>query len=139
MTKRLQSSGIAALSFTLSAGLLALALTPAMAHAATGSIVDWEVTATGDRIVDSRRVDANDLDLTSDADLRLLDGRIRRAINQVCDDAGTGRNSLGEYRCRDEARLSSNRQVAALRDQAIALAANGFARPDAAVAIVAAR
>lgn len=139
MTSRLQSSGIAALSFTLSASLLALALTPAVAHAAEADVASLDIAATGDRIVDSKRIDASDLDLTSSADLRQLEGRISRAISAVCDDGGTSISSLSEQRCRRDARQSSDRQVALLRDRAVALASSGFARPDVAAAALAAR
>lgn len=80
MTNALRSSGIAALSFTLSAGLLALALTPAMASAATvTSVAPVEITVTGDRSVSSRRVATADLGLTSESAMKRLDARIRGA------------------------------------------------------------
>jgi UrcA family protein len=139
MTERRSSSGIAALSFTASAALLALALTPAAASADTNVGGDIELTAPGDRIVEERRIDASGVDFTSASDLRKLDSRILRAISAVCDEPGLGRNTIAEGRCRDQARKSSNAQVAALRSQAIALAAAGRTAPAPRDIVVAAR
>lgn len=125
MTSRLQSSGIAALSFTLSAALLGLALSPGIASAQSGTVDEIELTARGDRIVEQRRVDASDLDLASVLGMKALDSRVRRAITAVCDEPGVGRNTLAEGRCRHRARLDADRQVASLRSDAIALAAAG--------------
>lgn len=135
MSNRLLSSGLAALSFTVSASLLALALAPGMAHASTaGDVV--EVVVTGESMVVTKRVATADLDLTDATDLKRLYTRIRGAIRQVCDDSGNGRTSNAESRCRHEARRSSNQQVAVLRSEAIALAtAKSF--PE--IAVVAAR
>nr|WP_314443098.1 UrcA family protein [uncultured Sphingomonas sp.] len=125
MTSRLQSSGIAALSFTISAGVLALALTPATASAAaTGNSEEVEFTVTGERLVGTKRVATSDLDLTDSADLKRLDSRIRGAIGQVCAEHGDGRITPSENRCRFEARRSTDQQVAALlRSESLAAAA----------------
>lgn len=139
MTSRLQSSGIAALSFTLSAAVLALALTPAVASAQDNVIEEIELTARGDRMVEQRRVPTSDLDLTSAAGMKTLNSRIRSAITAVCDDHGDGRHTIAEVRCRSQARHSSNLQVAALRSEAFALAAANGARPAATDIVVAAR
>lgn len=139
MTSRLQSSGIAALSFTLSAGILALALTPAMAHAAATDAAPVELTATADRDVETRRVDASDIDFTNAADLKMLNSRINRAVNDVCRDPGYGRATIGSGRCYTEARLSANQQVAALRNSDTLLAAAGSVRGARTITIVASR
>ena len=52
MTSRLQTSGIAALSFTLPTAMLALALTPAAAAAQTNVVDGIELTA---RVTESSR------------------------------------------------------------------------------------
>ena len=129
MTSRLQTSGIAALSFTLSAAVLALALTPAAASAQTNVIDGIELTAPGDRMVTERRVSASDVDFTNAADMRKLNGRISRAITAVCDSVDQRINTVAESQCRRDARASSDRQVAALRSEAIALAALGRTAP----------
>lgn len=139
MTSRLMSSGLAALSFTISAGVLAVTLAPAMAHAATTGIDPVEVTVTAERQVATKRVATADLDLTSAADLQRLDTRILGAIGQVCREDNDGRTSNAERICRYDARLSADRQVAALRSGAMALAdASGGASHSADI-IVAAR
>lgn len=138
MSNRLFSSGIAALSFTVSAGILGLALTPAVASAATVSD-EVEVVVTGDRTVATKRVATADLDLTSGADLKRLDARIRGAISDVCDDGADGRITLAESRCRSDARRSSYEQVAVLRSQATALASAAQADSASEIAVVAAR
>ena len=139
MTSRLKTSGIAALSFTFSAALLALALTPAAASAQTNVLDGIELTAPADRIVEERRVSASGLDFTNASDMRKLDARILRAISAVCDEPGLGRNTAAEGRCRYQARQSANTQVAALRSQAIALAAAGRAAPAPRDIVVASR
>lgn len=135
MSNRLLSSGLAALSFTVSTGLLAMALAPGIAHASTRANA-VEVTVSGEQMVASKRVGTGDLDLTDAADLKRLDARIRGAISEVCDDAGNGRTSIAESRCRQQARRESDQQVAALRSEATALAA---ARSSTKIAVVAAR
>lgn len=139
MTSRLKTSGIAALSFTLSAAMLALALTPAAVAAQTNVLDGIELTAPGDRIVEERRVSVSGLDFTNASDMRKLDARILRAISAVCNEPGLGRNTMAEGRCRHQARQSSNVQVAALRSQAIALAAAGRTAPAPRDIVVAAR
>ncbi|NJC05444.1 UrcA family protein [Sphingomonas kaistensis] len=141
MTSRLKSSGIAALSFTLSAGILALALTPAMAQASgtEAEPIDLTATADRDREVRTRIVDASDVDFTSAADLKRLNSRINGAVNDVCRDQGDGRATIGSGRCYVEARLSANRQVAALRNSATLLAAAGSVKGARLVTIVASR
>ena len=139
MTSRLKTSGIAALSFTVSAALLALALTPAAASAQTNVLDGIELTAPADRIVEERRVSASGLDFTNASDMRKLDSRILRAISAVCDEPGLGRNTAAEGRCRYQARQSANSQVAALRSQAIALAEAGRAAPAPRDIVVASR
>jgi UrcA family protein len=125
MTTRLQSSGIAALSFTLSAGVLAFALTPALANAAPIR----EVVATGEGVIETRRVETSDLNLASASDLKTLDSRIRRAIGQVCNEPGNPRATLDNRVCRHDARRSADQQLAALRSSATLLtAANGVSQ-----------
>lgn len=133
MSHRLLSSGAAALSFALAAGLATL--TPAVAAAASAPTV----TVTGDRTVSTRRVATADLDLTAAADLKRLDARIRGAIGEVCDDGATGRMTMAESRCRSDARRSSDQQVAALRSRATALASAARAKSGSEIAVVAAR
>lgn len=123
MTNRLQSSGIAALSFTVSAGLLALALTPATAKAAASDMEPYELVATGERMVESRTIDASDVDFTNAADVKRLGSRINQAINQVCRDGSTGRTLIASGRCYSDARQSANQQIAVLRSSATTLAA----------------
>lgn len=135
MTTRLQSSGIAALSFTLSAGVLAFALTPALANAAP---ID-EVVATGERIVETQRVETSDLNLASATDLKKLDGRIRRAIVQVCSDAATPRAAFYDNVCREDARRSADQQLAALRSSATLLTAADGASASRTITVVASR
>lgn len=139
MTNRRSSSGIAALTITASAALLALALPSGVAAAQTNVLDDIELTAPGDRIVEERRVNTSDVDFTSASDLRKLNSRILSAITAVCDEPGLGRNTMAEGRCRDRARKSSNTQVAALRSQAIALAAAGRTAPNPRDIVIAAR
>jgi UrcA family protein len=139
MTSRLQSSGIAALSFTLSAGVLALALTPAVSHAATTSSEPVELTARGERLVEARRVDASDLDLASATDMKTLDARISRAINQVCREPGNSRATIDSSDCGAEARRSADQQVAALRSSATMLAAANGASQARTITVVASR
>lgn len=139
MTNRLHSSGIAALSFTLSAGVLALALTPAVASAATGSSDPVEFTVTGERLVATKRVTTADLDLNDSKDLKRLDARIRGAVEQVCVEHGDGRMTVSENLCRADARRSANQQLAALRGEALALASGGDSGPSSTIAVVAAR
>lgn len=139
MTSRLKTSGIAALSFTLSAAVLALALTPGMASAQASNLDDIELTAPGDRIVEERRVDVEGVDFTNAADMKKLDARIGRAIVVVCAEQDLGRIKTVEVQCRHQARLSTDRQVAALRSEAIALAAAGRTAPGASDIVVAAR
>jgi UrcA family protein len=139
MTSRLQSSGIAALSFTLSAGILALALTPAIAHAATVEAEPVELIATGDREVETRRIDASAVDFSNAADLKLLQSRINRAINDVCREPGNGRAIIASGRCYTEARLSANQQVAALRSSATLLAAANGVQGTRTITVVASR
>lgn len=138
MNNRLQSTGLAALSFSLSAGLLALALAPAMAHAAALTDSD-QFTVTGERPVASRRVATADLDLASLSDLKRLDARISRAIGQVCREPGYGRATIESSHCESDARRSANQQVAVLRS-ATALAVTGSQREvTSAITILAAR
>ena len=70
-------------------------------------------------------VDASDLDFTNASDMRKLNARINRAISAVCDEPGVSRITPSEGRCRHQARQSANAQVAALRNEAIALASTG--------------
>jgi UrcA family protein len=137
MSNRLLSSGIAALSFTVSATLLALTLAPASAAAATAEEV--AVTITGNREIATKRVSTADLDLADAADLRRLEARLRGAVADVCDRGSNGRITLPEARCRDEARRSSDRQVAALRSEAHARTAANQARSTSEITILAAR
>ncbi|UUR07867.1 UrcA family protein [Sphingomonas glaciei] len=139
MTSRLQSSGIAALSFTLSAGILALALTPAVAHAAITDAEPVELTATADRDVQTRRVDASDVDFTNAADLKRLKSRIDRAVFDVCRDPGNDRRLIADGRCHYDARRSANEQVAALRASATLLAAAGSVKGARTITLVASR
>ncbi len=125
MTSRVQSSGIAALSFTISAAVLGLALTPAVASAApvTNEI---ELTAPSDRITETRIVHTSDLDLNSDSGLKVLKSRVDRAIGEVCRGPGTGRVPTLDSECAFGARQGANEQIAALRSSALlASAANG--------------
>lgn len=138
MNNRLQSTGLAALSFSVSAGILALALTPGMASAAP-VIETEEYTVTGERLARVKRVATADLDLTSASDLKRLDARIRGAIGDVCfEDVGRW-PTLSEQQCRSDARQSADQQVAALRQVATAMASRGEAFKTSAIAIVAAR
>jgi UrcA family protein len=138
MTTRLQSSGIAALSFTLSAGVLAFALTPALASAAPIGDTN-ELTASGERIVETRRVETSDLNLASAADLKTLDGRIRRAIGEVCSDNATPRTAFYNVACRYDARRSADQQLAALRSSATLLTAANGASQSRTISVVASR
>jgi UrcA family protein len=133
MSHRLLSSGSAAVSFALVAGLAAL--TPGAATAASAPTV----TVTADGTVSTRRVSTADLDLTAARDLKRLDARIRGAIGKVCDDGATGHFTMAESLCRADARRSSDRQVAALRSEATALAAAAQAKSGSEIAVVAAR
>ncbi len=139
MTSRLQSSGIAALSFTLSAAVLALALTPGVASAQTNFLADIELTAPGDRIVEERRVNTAGVDFNNAADMKKLDARIGRAITAVCAGQDLSLVKTAEMQCRQVARLSTDRQIAVLRNEAIALAAAGRVAPRASEIVVAAR
>jgi UrcA family protein len=137
MRNQLKSSGLTALSFTLSAGLLALALTPGISSAAT-TAGPTEVTVEGERVFARASVAVNSFDLTKASDLKRLNARIRGAIAEVCGETANVRMTVDESRCRDEARRSTQAQVAALRN-ASALAARGVQGRDAAIAVVAAR
>lgn len=123
MNTRLQSTGLAALSFTLSAGVLALALTPAMVSAAAPSTEIEEFTVSAEREVVTRRVATADLDLANASDLKRLDARIRRAISEVCREPSNYRVTAQSNRCGSDARRSANEQVAAIRRAGTALAA----------------
>lgn len=124
MTNSLKSAGLAALSFTISAGVLAVALVPATASA-SGMTTDFRVVAQLDRDVLTTRVAINDLDLTRDADLRTLDARLHSASVYVCRSSDGERISAAEARCRIDAKASADIQVAGLREKARALAAAG--------------
>jgi UrcA family protein len=137
MSDKLLSSGIAALSFTVSAALLALTLAPVSAAAATADEVT--VTITGNREIATKRVSTADLDLANAADLRRLEARVRGAVADVCDRGSNGRITLPEARCRDEARRSSDRQLAALRSEAQARTAANQARSTSEITVLAAR
>jgi UrcA family protein len=137
MSDKLLSSGIAALSFTVSAALLALTLAPVSAAAATADEVT--VTITGNREIATKRVSTADLDLANAADLRRLEARVRGAVADVCDRGSNGRITLPEARCRDEARRSSDRQLAALRSEAQARTASNQARSTSEITVLAAR
>lgn len=139
MTSRIKSSGIAALSFTLSAAVLALALTPAVASAQASALADIELTAPGDWIVEERRVATAGLDFTNAADMKTLDGRLRRAITAVCDGRDLSLINTAELACRQQARVSADRQVTAMRNEAFALAAAARAAPTNRDIVVAAR
>ncbi|GAA4001873.1 UrcA family protein [Sphingomonas humi] len=138
MTSRLRSSGIAALSFTLSASVLALTLAPAMAHAATTTRDPVEVTVTGERQLMTARIATNDLNLASAAGMKRLNNRILGAIGQVCRDDVNG-STTAERVCRYEARVSADRQVAALRSEALALASGSSGSTSSPDIVVAAR
>lgn len=124
MNNRLKSTGFAALSFSISAGILALALVPAMATAASPATELEELTVNADRDVRTRRVATADLDLANASDLKRLDSRIRRAIGEVCREPGFGRVTFESVRCGSDARRSADQQVAALLRSGTALAAN---------------
>ena len=140
MSNRLMSSGLAALSFTVSAGLLALALTPSVASAAsTKADGDVVATITGNRAVAVKEVSTAGLDLTDARDLQRLNTQVRVAIKEVCSNGDNGRIGFAEARCRDEARASSDRQIAALQSQAVARMAANQAPVSSKIAVVAAR
>jgi UrcA family protein len=115
MSDRLKSAGLAALSFSLSAGLLAAALTPATANA---SQID---TQSGyERITVT--VKADDLDLTSKVDQRRLDRRIRNAAREMCDTGAADRVGQSGRLCRLDAVRSTATEVASLLDRSERLA-----------------
>lgn len=118
MSDRLKSAGLAALSFSLSAGLFAAALSPASASA---SPLD---TQTGFERM-TVHVKVADLDLTSTRDQRRLDQRIRNAAQAVCDTGGGDRLSQGDRLCRLDAVRSTRARVAGLIGQADRLAQAG--------------
>lgn len=138
MTKSLKSAGLAALSFAISTGVLAVALAPATASASNTS-PDLQVTAQRDRDVMTQRISIADLDLSKRSDLRTLDSRLRRASVAVCGDAGIERLTLDATRCRVGAKRSADLQVAGLRAKAEALAAAGLPSRIATTIVVAAR
>lgn len=125
MTKSLTSAGLAALSFAVSTGVLAIALAPATASASTVS-PDLQVTAQRDPDVITRRVSTADLDLTNKADLRRLDRRLIAATFAVCDDGSGKRIRLQDSSCFVAAKQSADLQVARLREKAEAFAAAGL-------------
>lgn len=138
MTKSLRSAGLAALSFAVSTGVLAFALAPAAATASTGS-PELQVTAQRDTNYVAERVSIADLNLSSKADLKTLDGRLRRASVSVCDDGTANRATLDSTRCRVAAKRSADIQVAGLRAKAEALAAAGLPARIATTIVVAAQ
>lgn len=137
MNSRLKSSGVAALSFSVSAGLLALALTPSVAAAATTGEV--EATITGSRELRTREVSVAGLDLTKASDLKRLHAKVRSAIVDVCADGGNVRITFAESQCRRVAKVSTDRQIADLRSAATARMAAGQAPASSKIAVVAAR
>jgi hypothetical protein len=64
---------------------------------------------------------------------------VRGAVADVCDRGSNGRITLPEARCRDEARRSSDRQLAALRSEAQARTASNQARSTSEITVLAAR
>ena len=118
MSDRLKSAGLAALSFTLSAGLLAAALSPATANA---SPLD---TQNGyERF--SVSVATGDLDLTSVKDQRRLERRIRNAARDMCEIGVSERLRQTERLCRENAVQSTSTEVAGLIERAERLAQSG--------------
>jgi UrcA family protein len=102
-------------------------------------VEEIRLTAPSEYIVETRRVGTSDLDLTSAADLKTLNGRISRAANQVCRDPGTNRVTLESGFCAYNARRDASEQVAALRSSALmASAANAVSAPGS-ITIVASR
>ena len=138
MTSKLKSTGFAALSFTVSAAVFAITLSPAVASAATVES-DVEVVITGERQISTKQVSYADLDLTDAADLKRLSNRIGAAVSDVCETVTGGRFTLSDGTCRSEARRSADQQVAAIRSSANALAAATAAGSNRTIAVVAAR
>jgi UrcA family protein len=118
MSNRLKSAGLAALSFSLSAGLLAAVLSPALASA---SPLD---TQTGNERM-TVQVKVDDLDLTSATDQRKLDRRIRNAARDVCDTGESDRIRHYERLCLRNAVGSAAPEVAGLIGRAERVAEGG--------------
>lgn len=140
MTMSLKSAGLAALSFAISTGVLAVALAPATASAST---ITPEVQVFGqydsDVEIVTRRVAINDIDFTDESDLDKLDARLRRASSFVCGSVRAERMTLAATRCRVEAKRSADAKVAVLRERALALAEAGRPAQIATTIVVAAR
>jgi UrcA family protein len=139
MDNRLKSTGVAALSFSVSAALLAFALTPAMASAAPIGADNLNFTVNGEQVTATKRVSTADLDLTSASDLRRLDARIGSAVREVCRGSGKSLVTISSGACDSEARRSADRQVAALRNAATSVASATSGSQGAPITIVALR
>lgn len=119
MTRTLQSTGFAALAFSIALGLVAA--TVSQPAAAT----ELRITAQDDDVL-TKRVSVADLDLSQAKDVRRLEGRIRSAARFVCAPLSAGRVLVEEANCRAVAQASTVTQVAALRERATRLAAAGM-------------
>lgn len=133
MSRSLKSSGLAALAFSVSLGLLGLTAAPALAQTD-----DVRVVAQVDEPVLSKAVRIADLDLADAGDVRRLDFRIRAASRFVCAPFSNGQVTRAELSCRRTAVRSTDTRVAELRQQASRLAAANLpSRFDATVAVTA--
>lgn len=133
MSRSLQSTGFAALAFSVSLGLIGLTAAPAAAQTQ-----DVRVTAQIDEPVLTKVIKIGDLDLADASDVRRLDFRIRSASRFVCAPLSNGQVTRAEASCRRVAVRSTDRRVAELRQQASRLAAANLpSRFDATLAVVA--
>ncbi|WP_300975367.1 UrcA family protein [Sphingomonas sp. LHG3406-1] len=135
MSSSLKSTGLTALAFSASFGLIAIAIAPATAFAQSPDI---SITAPYEEEALSKRVAIGDLDLAKPRDMKRLDARIRSASRAVCEPNGFSLINDDELQCRKVAVASAQPQVARLRDQALSLAAAGQpSRIDTTLAVVA--
>ncbi|GAA4035252.1 hypothetical protein GCM10022281_14480 [Sphingomonas rosea] len=131
MKHRLQSTGLAALAFSVSLGLVGVTV----AQPASAQSQPIKVTAPEEEIV-TRRVPVGDLDLSKPAAFRTLHHRIRAAAHQICVSYETGGQTADEAQCNWAAIRSTDTQVAALRARASQLAEAGLpGRIDVALAM----
>ena len=136
MTKQIKSTGLAALAFSVSLGLVGL--TVAQPASAANGPNEYRVIAPSEDTVLTKTVRVSDLDLANPADFRRLEFRISAASRFVCAPLSNGQVTPAEAKCRAYAKGSANRQVASLLERADRLAAAGLpSRFDAVLTVVA--
>lgn len=106
----------------VTATVLAAATGASLAAEPAGSIKDPSPTVTATRLGDTsfRIVSYRDLDLSTDADAKVLAQRIRRAVETVCESQNS-KNIMRIRDCRDAALADAKLQV--LTQTAVSLAA----------------